>query len=381
MKKLLLLGMILCVAPAFAKEVSVMAVGFGDDYDWAVLNAVENAVRQSSEVVVENTTGIQKTDVQASVSRRKETESDTDFNASMRLDSKGDFDLNANGYYGHTASQRTDETDKITSEVKDNSKKIPAKYKGSVSSYTVVEHTQENGQHKVTINAIVIKPDVYDAHDYQSKNITKKAGYSLAVVPFKARKKLMCLGQNVSLGEINEMIDNLYTEHLSASRRFNVVDRKNFDAYAGELALITQDMTLPENQVKLKNIVSADYILVGNIDNFYATTNKKHIEMTGETLVNSSCGLTISYRLLETATMEVVFADSVSKTLNKNGYFSSCYNVEKYLFEKAIEEASEEMLSSIFPDYRSIKKEISAKKVSSQKTQEEEPAVFKLPFD
>jgi len=191
----------------------------------------------------------------------------------------------------------------------------------------------------------------------------------------------MCLGQNVSLGEINEMIDNLYTEHLSASRRFNVVDRKHLDAYADELALIVSDMTLPENKVRLKNIVSADYILVGNIDNFYTTTDKKQIEMTGEKLINSSCGLTMSYRLLETATMEVVFADSVSKTLNKKGYFSSCFNVEKYLFGKAIEESVEKMLSTIFPDYRPIKKEISAKKVSSQKTQEEEPAVFKLPFD
>lgn len=50
--------------------------------------------------------------------------------------------------------------------------------------------------------------------------------------------------------------------------------------------------------------------------------------------------------------MEIVSVGSTEKTFSKEGAFSSCSNVEQLLFERAIGEAAEKILTDIFPDYQ-----------------------------
>ena len=277
-------------------------------------------------------------------------------------------------------SQRDNlDSHKITANLENNSKEILAKYKGSVQSYQIVKEEQKDNLVYVTINAVVIKEDVYDSHDYKSNGLVNKADYSLAVLPFKATKQLNCLGKKVSIDELNTLIANAFVEKLAPSRKFNLVDRNNLDNYADELALITDDMTLPENKVKLRNIVSADYILVGTIENFTATSEKEYIELTGETSYESSSKLKLSYRILEAATMEIVSAGSVEKKFSKDDAFSSCYNVEELLINKAITEASEKILTDIFPDYKPVKQE--AKKSTNKTARPTKPLDYSLPLD
>ena len=158
-----------------------------------------------------------------------------------------------------------------------------------------------------------------------------------------------------------------FIEKLAPSRKFNLVDRNNLDDYAAEMSIIEGDMTLPENKVKLKNLAAADYILVGTVDNFTASTRKNFVALTGETNYSSSSKLKISYRILEAATMEIVSVGSTEKTFSKDGAFSSCSNVEQLLFERAIGEAAEKILTDIFPDYQpkpKVEKKKPTRKVS-----------------
>ena len=402
MKKILFVLLFFTAFAVQAKEVVVSALGEGEDYDWAVLNAVENAVRQTNDITIEGN-GLQKIDVSSSINRERTISGNSLTQAAALLNASGEYGkrgkLDAKGNYQRNSDLKVNDNENITASIKDNSKSIPAKYKGVVSSYEVIEHTENNGKHQVKITAVVNKecrqiPNcettknncscyacktgyklieneclpckkwstdekkcIYDAHDYKSKGLVKKADYSLAVLPFKATKQLNCLGKKVSIDELNTLITNAFFEKLAPSRKFNLVDRNNLDNYASELALITDDMTLPENKVKLKNIVSADYILVGTIENFMATSKKEYLELTGETSYESSSKLKLSYRILEAATMEIVSAGSVEKKFSKDGAFSSCYNVEELLINKAITEASEKILTDIFPEYKSVKQE------------------------
>ena len=362
MKKLLFALILSISFSATAKEIVVSAFGEGEDYDWAVLNAVENAVRQTSAISVSRN-GLHKIDASAYVAREKNNSA----NAFVQGSSFADVSVNDDGVKRNgniqgdifiQAEGNASETEKITTGVQDNSKYIPAQYQGVVSSYEVVEHTQLNGKHQVKINALIIKEDVYDSHDYKSKRLKKKADYSLAVLPFKTTKKFTCLGQALNLNEINTLISNAFIEHLTPSHKFNMVDRNNFDNYADEIALITDNMTLAENKTSLRNIVPADYILVGNIDHFSASQTRDYIALTGETNYSASAKVKISYRLLETATMEIISAGSVEKTFRKESAFSSCSAVEELLFSQAIKEASEKLLTDIFPDYTPAPKAI-----------------------
>lgn len=360
MKKILFVLLFFTAFAVQAKEVVVSALGEGEDYDWAVLNAVENAVRQTNDITIESN-GLQKIDVSSSINRERTISGNSSTQANATLNASGEYGkkgkLDVKGNYQNNSDLKVNDNENITASIKDNSKSIPAKYKGVVSSYEVIEHTENNGKHQVKINATIVKDDVYDAHDYKSKGLVKKADYSLAVLPFKATKQLNCLGQKVSKDELNTLITNAFIEKLTPSRKFNLVDRNNLDNYADELALITDDMTLPENKVKLRNIVSADYILVGTIENFTAMSKKEYLELTGETSYESSSKLKLSYRILEAATMEILSVGSVEKKFSKDGAFSSCYNVEELLINKAITEASEKILTDIFPEYKSVKQE------------------------
>ncbi|MBQ8677396.1 MAG: hypothetical protein IJ529_02865 [Alphaproteobacteria bacterium] len=353
MKRIFYTLLLLLAFNANAKELVVTAYGEGEDYDWAVMNAVENAVRQTSDIDVQSN-GLHKVDLSTTLKH------DSSFAAKASATDKMNIDIHEksgllpknkqlNMEEQANAKLETNTHESLTAELRDNSKDIIAKYKGAVSSYEVLEHTEEGGKHKVKIKATVLK---YDAHDYKSKSLVKKADYSLAIMPFKMAPSINCLGKRPDVKEMNAIISNMFIEKLAPSRRFNLVDRNNLDDYAAEMSIIEGNMTLPENKVKLKNLAAADYILVGTVDNFTASTSQSFVPLTGETNYSSSSKLKISYRILEAATMEIVSVGSVEKTFGKGGAFSSCANVEQLLFERAIGEAAEKMLIDIFPDYQ-----------------------------
>lgn len=353
--KNLLFALLVCFAiNVQAKEIVVSAFGEGEDYDWAVLNAVENAVRQTSDITVERD-GLHKTGSTAVTTKEHVQKGHSDFSADTGLNVKGEYaktagSLVADGKYNEQAGYNNTDTLKLTNSVKDDSKHILAQYKGVVSSYEVVEQTKNNGLYQVKIKAVIKKEDTYDPHDYKKKSLVKKADYSLAIMPFKAIKNFNCLGRKIDLDEINSLITNAFVTNLMPSRKFNLVDRNNLDNYNDELALINDDMTLPENKVRLKNIVSADYILVGSIDHFSAATTSGTVEMLGEKYTESSSKIKLSYRILETATMEIVSAGTVEKKFSKDGAFSSCANVEELLINRAVKEAGEKLLKDIFSE-------------------------------
>ena len=330
-----------------AKEVTVTATGSGETRDFAIMDAVENAVRQTTKITVEREKAFQQLDIKAS---GEYTHQKSDVH-SQSTEEAGKVVSGGKSQKDYSDSHR------MTVDLENKSKEILAKYKGSVQSYQIIKEEQRDSLIYVTIEAIVVKEDVYDSHDYRSKNLLKKADYSLAVLPFKATKQLICLGQKISKDELNTLIANAFIEKLTPSRKFNLVDRNNLDNYADELALITDDMTLPENKVKLKNIVSADYILVGTIENFTATTQKEYLELTGEIYYESSSKLKLSYRLLEAATMEIISVGSVEKKFSKDGGFSSCHNVAELLINRTVTEAVEKLLPDIFPDDKPTNKE------------------------
>ena len=383
MKKIIFILLLLFSYIAEAKEIKVTAVGYGENYDWAVMNAVENAVRQTSDIEIEGN-GLNKVDIESTFSeeqtisgkhngglelnvaeQEKEFVSTNQKDGDLKYNEKSDFDVKG--------------TNKANMSIKDNSKQILAKYKGKISSYSVIEQSEKDGKYMVKIEAIVEK---FDSKDYKSKKLKKKAEYSLAVLPFKAKGNFSCMGKAVSLDDINSSINNLFIEKLAPSGKFNLLDRENFDSYSKVLNLITDNLTSKDNRERLHNVVSADYILVGTIDNYTATTKEEHIEFTGETNYSSSSKLKISYRILESATMEIITAGSVEKKFKKNGKFSSCNNVENLLLEKAITEASDKLLKDIFDDYKApAKKENKSSQNSKKRKESKAKAVdYSLPL-
>ena len=66
MKKILFVLLLLTSFVTNAKEITVTATGSGKTRDFAIMDAVENAVRQTTEISVERDKSFQQIDVKAS---------------------------------------------------------------------------------------------------------------------------------------------------------------------------------------------------------------------------------------------------------------------------------------------------------------------------
>lgn len=365
MMRIFLSLFLICFAVSVqAKEIEVEAMGVGKDYDWAIMNALDNAVKQTNDVVISRANPMLKMEVKG-----KET-------IDIAIDESAN--LNDGALVGGKKSASYSGKGKVQDSVEASAelKEIDAKYEGKISSYSVISSEQKEGNYQVRIKAIVKKVD-----DYNSPDLIKKAKYSLSIVPFKADKQIRCVGKNVPSSSLIGKISSSLSEKLSKSKKFNIVDRENLDAYADELSLVSYDLTQEKEKSRLKNIASADYILVGKIEDFNTNKTTQNVAITGESYSNSSASIQVSYKLLETATMEVITSSTIDEKLKKGGSFSSCANVEKELAQKAGSKIVAEILTEIFPDYQPIpepKKEVKKAAVSAKAVKK---APIKLPFD
>jgi len=316
---------------ATAKEVTTEAQGIGDDYDWAVATAIDNAVKQTSEIKVERNAPIEKATIKA----------------------QGIVDIDA------------------SAEIKN----IDARYKGRVKSFEVLSTEEKKGKTYVKIKAVILQPD-----DYTSPGLGQKGKYSLSIVPFKGPKNFPCMGTSISSDNISKQLNNGLVADIQKSKKFNIVDRQNMDSYAEEALLIEADLAKNEYKNKMKQITSADYLLVGSVDGFATSSAETHIELTRELYIDSAASMQVSYRLIETATMEIIASGVVEKSITKEGAFSSCPNVAKALGQKISKQISGEMLAELFPDMQPQPK-VKPKGGAQKKYQPAPPPIIKLPFD
>ncbi|MFV0626944.1 MAG: CsgG/HfaB family protein [Alphaproteobacteria bacterium] len=333
---------------AFAKEIEVEALGVGDDYDWAVLNAVENAVRQTSDI-----------EVGKSIPQMK-------------------VSANYNGNLTETGNSvlSKDKNVNVKEEFNAQFKTIEAYYHGKVKSYKVQSMEEKEGKTYVKILATVEKIE-----DYKSPELVKKAEYKMAVMPFKGLRSYNCSGTPIPLSKMNESLNNSLTTKLSQTQKFSIVDRQNLDDYAKEANLINDGYTRDSDKNKLKNIAAADYMIVGSISEFHSTNSSKKIEVTGEEYSKSSMKLVVNYSIIEVATTEVIFSDTAQGSIRKDKKLGSCISVLNNITDKIGDRIVNDSLTAIFPDYKPVKKVKSEEKKATKSQAPKERPTVKLPFD
>lgn len=369
MKKFILVIAILFVSFNLqAKDITVTAEGVGDGYDWAVMNAVENAVRQSSEIFVHRQSPMSKLEVKGA---SKEA---YDENVKLKIDDgsiiggKENIDLKAEG--------KADSQENATFE----EKTVDAHYEGKVESYKVISSEQKDGKYHVKIEAIVKK-----AEEYKSPELVQKAKYSLSILPFKSYATMKCGEGKFDNNEFSDKLSLSLTNRIAETHKFNLVSRRDLNEYADEMSLEVFDLVKPEEKNRLRNLKAADYLLVGSIDYLKIGKSTTNVEMTGESYTKSSGRLQISYRLIETATMEIIATGMVEEKYKKESGGGNCSKIASNMLGDAADAMVDKIMAEVFPDYepqfnkkeeRKAKAAAKAKKVAPKKRQ-----VVKLPFD
>lgn len=354
MKKYIFVFLFCCfsISSVFAKTEEIKASGTGASEYSATINAIDNAIRQSSRVKMGQD---QKLDL---------SETNLSFKDTRKIESE------TSGFLGKESYKSSGgEVELSVSEI---NREVGLQYKGSIEKYEVISSKKKGNTYTVKIKATVIVAD-----EYKSPDLGQKAKYRVAILSSDTSKKWDCLGKSKNSNDIEKKIDDEMSRVIVSSKKMSVVDRKNIDKQLRELSLLDADIADPSNLNKLRKTALADYLLITQIDSFENSKTKKHIEMTGENVVSVSANLEVSYKLIETATMDIISSQSETRSFSvKND--ASCQTVISSLTKNLGKSIANKMLVDLFPDYKTATETTTSNKAPVAKVSK---PVMKMPWE
>jgi len=219
---------------------------------------------------------------------------------------------------------------------------------GYVKLYKMVSSSKKDDLYQV-----VLKVDIpeYVKNESQQNLKLKK----VAILPFSIDSGAVNFG-DVSKDSVVKSIQQGLVDQFTQSRKFSVVDRNSLDdeRYSQEAKRILNGESNMANMSKFGNRTMADYILVGNITNF--SVNKKQSSYYGENFTSYTISAIVTYRLLEVATMEVKWSNTVNENLSgdasslfiqaDNGSYSQASN---YLVKQLTKKVSDQVIGVAYP--------------------------------
>ena len=112
-------------------------------------------------------------------------------------------------------------------------------------------------------------------------------------------------------GEVRQRL----IDALTATGRFSVLDRDFGPEVQSELDLVASGQTPSDEMAKLSQTLSADIVWVGTINDFGYHRNARHLEMAGRDLVSYSGGWSVSQRILNVSTRQIMLSDTLQDQL------------------------------------------------------------------
>lgn len=346
--------------PAQARVENVIATGTGSTEYEATVDAIDNAIRQNTDVTVNGGSGKiinkkydledhRKADAHHSVSVSDNSNYDTKASYEETENSGGKkhwwqfWRKSSSSTHVNLDSSHNEQTNaKASSDISSHEelsyaeRDINMKYKGKIEGYKVLEMKQKGKKYTAKIEAKIFVVD-----DYVSPDLVKKSQYRVAITDFEGKRNWDCMNE--------QMIVKPLQKKLVKSKKITMVDRANFDKQMKELGLLNKDIVNRENQSKLKQVAIADYILVGQIDSFNINRTEKDIALTGEHVSKTDISVAVSYKLIETATMDIVSSESTTQSLHFN-YRAGCADAANRLAEQAGKDLADKMLDDLFSE-------------------------------
>ena len=218
---------------------------------------------------------------------------------------------------------------------------------GKIKSYRVLDiHQIDNNEYEANIEVTVAK---YKAMGESAK----KNMYSIVVEPFHL-KTYIDDSNNISSKTIKNSIQQALINQFTQSRKFNVLDRNKQDsqAYENEINHILSGDVSGDEQAKIGQQIGADLLLLGNITSF--NISKKTTIYYGENFSSWNANITIDYRIIELATMQIKWSNTITidvpkqlaNKLMENNSYSALAN---YIYKKVAQKISSQIMTVVFP--------------------------------
>jgi len=314
------------------KEVTVS--GIGQSYEEALNNAFAEAISLVNGKNVQTKTIIQ---VMSGGSVPEEVAEDEE---------KGGFlvdllsDLNQ--------LQETEETKKKKKEKKKDKKKdkknsdkvkYSQKYlkelidetKGGIKSYKIInKEINASGWHLIEVSAEVA-----------FFNLPKEAmRVRMAAFPFRLYE---IEGDH---GRFQRLLDQNINDYFVQTKKFTMLDRSFIEDVAKEQQIILDGKAPAIEMAKIGNEISADFILVGSVENFNINEKVTKILSSDQEIRRNEASIYMSYRLVDVATKQINYSNTIQYKIQLS---QNSEKPDTEIISKISKILGEEILFSIYP--------------------------------
>jgi len=178
---------------------------------------------------------------------------------------------------------------------------------GLIRSYNVLDEKQiDENTYEVTLQVSV--------YDYAARGQTGRV--KIALMPAKTQQtNYGFLNQTISGDTLSSLFSQRLVAGLTQTNKFAVLDRESIDDFVREKdMLFSFDAPLGE-QAKFAETIGADYLLVGTITQAQIEKIERYLPAANYTARKFKARFNFDYRLVDSATKQVVLASNAQKYL------------------------------------------------------------------
>lgn len=223
-------------------------------------------------------------------------------------------------------------------------KKIKAITKGKVDSFNIINVSENEGKYEATVS--VTKTII--EKNYKVPGLDNKRR-SIAILPPLTKNSLYTISdESFSASQISQTLSHELINSLTKTRKFNILDRDNINAYLAEKRVILDSNSSTDEILKLGKVISADYLIITKISQLSSNiNNNKSITASFNTNSSYNINAIIEYRIITMATRQIKW----SSTINQN-YLISANNANEAKLKVSnllAEQITTELLENIYP--------------------------------
>ena len=310
------------------KEVTVS--GIGQSYEEALNNAFAEAISLVNGKNVQTKTIIQ---VMSGGSLPEEVAEDKE---------KGGFladllsDLNQLQETEETKKKKKDKKKdkKISDKVKysqDYLKELIDETKGGIKSYKIInKEINASGWHLIEVSAEVA-----------FFNLPKEAmRVRMAAFPFRLYE---IEGDHE---RFQRLLDQNINDYFVQTKKFTMLDRSFIEEVAKEQQIILDGKAPAIEMAKIGNEISADFILVGSVENFNINEKVTKILTSDQEIRRNEASIYMSYRLVDVATKQINYSNTIQYKIQLS---QNSEKPDTEIISKISKILGEEILFSIYP--------------------------------
>ena len=218
---------------------------------------------------------------------------------------------------------------------------------GMVASYEVLEmQPAEGGQYQALVRAKILKVEV-------NLNDNRKR---IGVVPFRlAGADFWVNDRRVDKQQVNRILSQSFVSQLVQTRKFTVLDREYMAEIVGEKNRVLSGANASiEDIARLGIELSADYLIVGSLENVNYSTQIVNSRLTGSSSEVGEGNFVVSYRIIDITTQQIKFADFARLQISREDIAeidqsSRLENVDSAMCEIAAERITQKIMDAIYP--------------------------------